>query len=367
MRVRRGSAAVVILVVCVGSRGFADDAPATLPSPLADPVHDEVWAAYHQAFEALASGDTDRARQRLQDVVRAHPTHPAAKRAEKVLLDLPPLAPPAPAPMTPEQALRHESPSRGARAELVLFQTLHGVVAGLELCQVIDCDSARPYAAALMGGGAAGLGLSLLGTRKGVRAGHAEMTDSGVLWGAWSGLAISQIRGDQDDKSVWTTVLVGQGVGLGIGALAWNGPKPTAGQVAMASSAGTWATLLTLFTHGIAEFDASPPILWTSLLIAGDVGILAGAALAYQVPVSRGRVYLVNAGGILGFMAGSVVAAFGKPSAPRIFVPMMAGTLAGLALAVHKTSDWDLPAAAPSFAILPHADGGITAALGGPF
>lgn len=367
MRVRRGAAVVVILVLCAGSRGYADDSPATLPTSAADPVHDEVWAAYHQAFKALASGDADLARQRLQDIVRAHPTHPAARRAEKVLLDLPPLSPPAPLPMTPEQALRKEVPSRGARAELVLFQTLHGVVAGLELCQVIDCDSARPYAAALMGGGAAGLGLSLLGTRKGVRAGHAEMTDGGVLWGAWNGLAISQIRDDLDDEAIWTTVLLGQGVGLGIGALAWNGPKPTAGQVAMASSAGIWATVLTIFTHGITEFDASPRLLWTSLLLASDVGILAGAALAYKVPVSRGRVYLVNAGGILGFMAGSVVAAHGEHSGPQIFVPMMVGTLAGLALAVHQTSDWDVPAGAPHLAILPHADGGITAALGGQF
>jgi hypothetical protein len=371
--VRRGWLVIALVSLCVGSRGDADELPSSLPSasasasaPATEPDDDPSWRAYHEAFFALASGDTVRARQRLEDLVRAHPEHPAATRAKSVLADLPPAPPVVTVPLPPDEALRTETPSRGARAELVLFQTLHGVVAGLELCQVIDCDDARPYAASLMSGGGLGLGLSILGTRQGVRAGHTAMMDSGVLWGAWNGFGVSQIR-ESNEKALYASMLVGQAVGLGVGALAWNGPRPTAGQVATASAVGTWATLLTAFVHGMTEFDASGRTIWTTLLLAGDAGLLAGAALAYRVPVSRGRVYLVNAGGILGLLAGSIFVHYGEPSGPKIFVPLTAGTVLGLGLAIYSTRGWDLPANAPSLAVVPQAGGGLSAVVGGRF
>src|SRR5436190_710957 len=47
-----------------------------------------------------------------------------------------------------------EQPESGPRAELALFHTIHGIVVGVEVCVVSQCDSASAFVAlALLGGG----------------------------------------------------------------------------------------------------------------------------------------------------------------------------------------------------------------------
>src|SRR5690349_9569358 len=142
---RRGSTgvkvaiALAILLPVVSARAQSEPPPAGEPTPAAEPTpasdaipaaapdpNDRAWILYHAAFSALAKGDKDTARARLEELVRTYPDHPVSVRALEALALLGgsvSVKPDEPAP--PD--LRHEVKSKSARAELALLQTIHGI------------------------------------------------------------------------------------------------------------------------------------------------------------------------------------------------------------------------------------------------
>jgi hypothetical protein len=296
------------------------------------------------------------------------PGHPAAQQAAALLRIIRTGgAEPAPADSPPEDAGAGERPSRGSRAELVIFQTGHGVVAGFELCAALECQGARPHALALMSGGVLGLGLSWLGSSRGVTAGQVELLDTGTLWGAWNGFEASQITVEHTSGAkFWRTMMIGQSGGLLLGGLLWYPLQPTSGQVALASTFGAWGTVGTLLVLATFDSRGSGTTLWTTLLIAGDASLVIGAVAASGSTISRGRTLLIDAGGILGLLAGGLLGS-GSSSAQGVAIPALLGTAVGLGIASFATRDWDVPATNARVTVAPMPGGGAVASLGGTF
>jgi hypothetical protein len=100
---------------------------------------------------------------------------------------------------------------------------------------------------------------------------------------------------------------------------------------------------------------------------------VGGAFFARAVPMTASRVLLIDAGGLLGTLTGmgvSVLAQGSDPAPEPTLGVGLAGTLIGLGLAYHLTSDWDEDddddAAGPRLA-LAHRAGGAQVTFTAPW
>jgi hypothetical protein len=318
-------------------------------------------ARYHGAFEALARGERDVAVRLLQSIVETAPQHSLAARARKLLSDLAATAPPPPRPSSwvaednvglephtraaPQPIAHEQHPTSIARAELVFFQTLHGIALGAEVCAMAGCDSSQPWVLSMMLGGGAGFATSWHFSRHGVTPGLSRALTDGVLWGAANGIGLA-LATDATDHSYATGAFLasGQLAGLGLAGLLYAELEPSAGQVSLTMSGGLWS--LAVFGQLIGAFDPHyDPQTWAALLMGtGNAGVLAGALLAHSVPMTTSRVLLIDAGGLLGTLSGlglAVLAQGDDVHAAATLVPGLLGTLTGLGVAYYLTQDWD--------------------------
>jgi len=283
---------------------------------------DAAWIAYDGAFRDAAAGDLPLARSRLAEIAARWPGHPAEARVQTLADRL------APRPKDPR------APSNVARGELVFWSTLGGVSIAANLCAAIECSTDRELAGVytLTVGGA--LALSLAASRRGIRQGQAQLYNSAQTWGAWNALMINDGFPETAEEAGVAIALQLGGLAAGIGL--WQTWRPTQGDVALTNSFLLWGTVLTLFGHLAA--DEEPEL--RTVIVAGDIAILLGALVSRQVDMSRGRTLLMDVGGILGMLAGGLIA-IASDDQTAAGVALMVGTGAGLAIAVAGTTDWD--------------------------
>jgi hypothetical protein len=252
----------------------------------------------------------------------------------------------------------------GARAQLALYQTLHGIGVGIELCALADCNDAKIVVSAATLGGLLGLGTALYATRNGITEGHARAIDTGTVWGFWQALALSAVDSDNFSGRQWAGILLaGQLAGLGVGEAVGELVKPRAGTVALADTAGTWAGVLTLLGHAATNFSASKNATWLSILALSDVGFALGAAGGQFIQMSGGRTLIIDAGGIMGMLVGMAAATVASktPSANDgfFFGSAIAGSVIGLGLATWLSTGWDEPEIPAHVLIMPTQGGGM--------
>lgn len=346
---------------------------ATAPTPPLGPGQvEEAWERYHDAFLAIANGDRARGRRLLREVIDRFGAHPATDLAAEILASLStPLPPPQKA--THRAQFGPEGPSALARAELATFQTLYGITAGGLFCGALSCNDERLLVGSLAIGGATGLAVSLLGTRGGITPGRAQTIDAASGWGLFNGFALAGAA-DLDTAPTFGLMLASQIAGVGA-ALAINRYRdPRGGDVSRATSFGLWAGVLTLFVHGATDFDASGRAVNTSLLVVVDAALVTAGVLNYLdiAPVSRGRMLLIDAGGVVGALVGMGVPIFiaNSTGSPEVFfTSAILGTISGLGLTTYLTRDWDdFDVPDVSIGVLPSTEGeGASIVLGGRF
>ena len=333
----------------------------SIQSPSAD-FDDSAWRQYHLAFRAWLEGRRDEALRLLEDLLTREPTHPASLYAAEILA----LSKKAPAEAGPEALSERddgEGPSTLGRAELAIFQTLHGVGAGVEFCFIAKCGDERTAAVAVLLAGTAGLGASLFFTRGNIPSGHAQLINAGVLYGLFNGLGINQlIKLDDTQKSA--AVLLGTqffGMGLGIGLA---GPlDPDSGTVSLANTVAIWSGILMLYGFGMTTLDETNEQRWLTEMLVVDLAAIGGAALSHIYPMSRGRTLLIDAGGILGVLAGLAGATIAgheaDMEASQFFGWLTAGTVLGLGAATFFTHGWDAPDIDGGFSVIPTEGGAM--------
>lgn len=330
----------------------------TVAQAPADPACEAVQPRYVEGFEALVRGEEARALEALDAVVRACPTHPFA--AELARLARTRLAEaPAPAPAAPEaelaapQDLRSELPTRLARAELVSIQTLHGATQGLLLCASADCSDGRAIAGSALAGAAVGLGVSLLVFPEGVRPGQALAINSGSAWGAIYGVMFNELVDDSSGDGDVPRVMLSMAAFTGAGALAAQAWQPAAGQVSMVNSGGLWAGVLTGLLLSTGE-DVDDRTFFGMELTALSAGMVGMGIAAAGHPVSRGRMLVIDAGGILGGLAGAAAVYFAdQDPGDGLALGTAVGVGAGLAATTLLTRNFDAPELPEGVALLP--------------
>ncbi len=328
----------------------AAEPPQAPPPPAPRPTLDEAWSLYHQAFLAHVNGSPEASIQLLGELRERFPDHPAADRAGLVLQGF------------ERTKADRRAVSQLARAELISFQTLHGIGVGAELCALARCDDARAVVGSLVLGGGTALTTTLLTTRGGIPESLPVAINDGTIWGLWNGIALvgaSRVSG----PAVAGVLMLGQALGTGGAALAHTLLDPTAGQVSLTMSGAIWANVLTAEVLGIAEFTAPPATTFGAFLAATWVGTAVGGIAAGRAPMSRGRVLMIDASGILGTLVGvafPVVIRNGEPDMVEFFASGLAGTVVGLTAGAILTRNWDADdeeGPAVSVALSPTSDG----------
>lgn len=275
------------------------------------------------------------------------------------------------------ESLELESTSQGGRTALVLGQAAHGLVLGGELWWLSYDDplaDSSPGVATIMGlgGAAAGITTALLLTPNGIDRGHAALLNTGPLWGGVAAFAASRAHYGIGPRGRVGFAVLGQGVGLGLGHLAWKLFEPTYVQTWIVDSTVFWTTLL-LTTGAVAvdPFDFPPrrPIL-AGLHVWGITGgLIAGGLLAAIAPEMRGsRLAALHLGGVLGGLAGlglGGIAAPGRGAAWGFTLGAPIG-IATAALLTHRQPSTENETAL-SFGMTEFDDGTRGLSIGGVF
>ncbi|MFP2932924.1 hypothetical protein ACLESO_48805, partial [Pyxidicoccus sp. 3LG] len=223
---------------------------------------------------------------------------------------------------------------------------------GLLLCGIADCSGQAFAAVSLLGAGA-GAASTLLLARNGVTSGQGAAINSGTIWGFWFGIT-AQAAIEMDDNASLATVMAGAAGFTGVGILLAHSARPTAGQVSMANSGGLWAGVVTALLLATSDSDDDQTFFAIEIGATG-AGIVSLAILSRSISVSRGRMLLIDAGGILGGLLGATATYLvaGDNSGDAILVGSAAGVVGGLVLATHLTRDFDAPGTGPQAMLTP--------------
>lgn len=306
---------------------------------MADTRDDAGWQLYHDTFAALLNRERNRARTLAARLLREYPGHPATRSIEyareSLGIDGGTLA-------TDRPRSLEEAPSSSARAELALFQAMHGIYLGVEFGLLVESESGTAYVALALAGGAAGAAISLEAVPD-VTSGRRALLNGGVIWGV-TNAALLLVAIDPEVDSAAPIVLplmAGQLGGLAVGASMFR-LNPTAGQVGLVNSGAQWAGAITGLLLGAVQPDFSDQGYALAILAAVDGGLGLGAYLASRYPrVSRAQTLVLDAGGIFGAVAGGGAAVLVQNDFDRsALLGAAIGAAAGLGVTAYLTRDW---------------------------
>ncbi|HYH95242.1 hypothetical protein [Hyalangium sp.] len=343
----------------------ADVPLSTPPLPSSSDPCASAESDYLRGFDALVTGDDETALGAFERVLAACPTHPyAGELARLAQIRL------GPGVELAEAALfGAEKPTGFARGSLVVWQTLHGATQGALLCGIADCEGRAFLGVSLLGAGAGAAASWLLTREAGVTSGQAAAINSGTTWGVGYGIAAMEVFDINSDAGNFATIMGSMagltGAGIAVALLT----SPSAGQVSMANSGGLWSGVVTALL--LSTMDGETKDFFAIESVVTGVGITSFALLSKTYPVSRGRMLLIDSGGIIGGLLGAATAALlGVKEGEPIAISAALGTLSGLGVTTWITRDFDGPSTpAPEITLAPTVLGRGAAGLmlGGRF
>ncbi|MFP2911606.1 hypothetical protein ACLESD_42590 [Pyxidicoccus sp. 3LFB2] len=317
-----------------------DTASVTSPPLVATPEACSASAEtdYTEGFEALVQGRDAQALEAFEQVLAVCPQHPYA--SELIRLARARLTPGGQLALEAAREMGPERRSSAGLAGMTVLQTLHGATQGILLCAIAECSGQGYAAVSLLGAGAGAAGTLLL-ARDGVTSGQAAVVNSGTVWGFWFGIASMLALDLEGDDALAATMLGGAGF-TGVGILLAATLRPTAGQVSMANSGGLWAGVVTALLVATAD-TGEAKTLFAIELGTTAVGIATLAMLSDTLAVSRGRMLIIDAGGILGGLLGATATFLtaGDDAGDAILVGSAVGVVTGLAVTAYITRDFD--------------------------
>lgn len=293
--------------------------------------------AYEAATELSAAGDHAGAARRLRWVVSEAAGSEWATLAASKLVEV-------------EALLDAPGRMSGAtRAGLVTFGTVFTTWLGVGTLILTDSDSVELAGLALIGGPIVGMTYTLDITRTSAMSdGQASLVNLGGVWGVWQG-AGAMIAADAPGKVGVAASMAGGLLGLGLTRSIVADRKVTSGDASLITASGVWGTWLTLCAVLAADVDDSDAVV-TAALVGGDVALLAGAAAARSANMSRGRVRLITAGGMVGALYGWGATVLGDIESDRGgWGAIGTGTVVGLLAGTYLTRGMDASAPTDGF------------------
>lgn len=239
------------------------------------------------------------------------------------------------------QALSTEkqfSASSGGRTELIVWSTFYGASLGVILPAALGAESPEPYGIGLLVGAPVGYGLSTAyANRHPVSPGQARLMTFGSWWGAFQGMGWREVLdiGDsiqqhcfpteediecfdfrvESDRAPYTASLIGGLAGMAAGTYIGRNRPITASTALVTNLAAIWGSWFGLVIGEQIDVEQDQffnndedETALTTVLIAGNVGLLAGALAAPGIGWSTRQAWTVHLAGITGVIGGFGIA-----------------------------------------------------------
>lgn len=242
---------------------------------------------------------------------------------------------------------------RISRVELQVFGTLYGSWLGIAVPAAFGAEGPEAYGAGLLIGGPGGLfGSRAMQRARPMSEGQARAISWGGIWGTWQGGGWSEVLGfgtdeicepnfcydtGESSEEIFASMIVGGLAGIVTGALIARNPVRS-GVSSGAQGGSIWGTIYGALGAVLVDPDADGNGALTTALIAGNVGLLAGGALAAKYDMSRSRIRVINLGALAGGVGGLGLDLLFQPDSDRtlVAIPLLT-SLIGLGIAVNST------------------------------
>lgn len=238
--------------------------------------------------------------------------------------------------------LQDDGIDRRGRIEFIVLTSLYGIYFGSTMpFAFINNPGGGWVGLSLLGFTTAAVLSSILGTMNSeMTPGQASSASVGMLWGLltggmlFAGLSTSSISASDGLKLLFIGPLVGYAAGVIIPRFT----RPTAGQIALGSSAGIWLAGYSAMIWGAIVSTGglgtiSPWSVVIPVLASAYGGLIGGVLLHGKLDWSRSRTLLINLGGVLGTVLASGVFSLasigGSFNTPVFLITMLLSSLAG--------------------------------------
>lgn len=278
---------------------------------------------YEDAFRLIVEGDYGEAYDRLDEIISMYPGTIYARLAQDRRRRLEELN---------LSSIKRKKIDQSGRIESVVFSTLYSTWLGMGSARLAKADSGKAIAAGMMIGAPAGLLTSLALTRNAkLSRGQAELINFSGYWGTWQGLGLAIILDKNDDeKTMISSAMAGGLLGILTTSILTRKIDLSLGDASLIHYGGLWGTWLSFlagFLAGIKDGDDHLAL----VLLGGNLGAAATAALSSKIEMSLGQASLTSLSGIVGtLVAGGFLLIFQPDSERAIWGTLMAGGILGL-------------------------------------
>ena len=249
------------------------------------------------------------------------------------------------------------------RTELLVWSTGYGLSLGVALPLALGADEPTVYGLGLIAGAPAGYLAARRYLRdRSISEGQARAITFGGSWGAWQGFGLTQILTSDDctvyrddfgneyctgdngpsGEEVMSGMILGSLAGVATGAYLARKPIDS-GTATTVSFGGLWGTAFGAGIAGLADLEDEAALLST-VLAAGNAGLLGAAIGQRSWQLSRSRARLISIAGVGGALvgAGTTLLVQTEDEKVAILLPML-GATAGLIAGAVWTRDEDAP------------------------
>jgi hypothetical protein len=293
------------------------------------------------ARDLQRDGRPDAARELLRYLHARYGATPAAHAADSLLRTLP-----------------GSGPIGNGRTGFVTFNTAYGAFLGAAIPAAFGASGSGEYGAGLLAGAPLGFFVSRAFAHAHFRsAGQAGIASFATAWGTWQGLGLQRAFNIGDEKicqdsfcytnssdtAPWAAMSLGGIAGIGVGWALASTKEIRPGTATMISHSALWGTWFGVSVGRAAGLHDDG--LWASMLIVGDVALLASIPAARYWQPTSSRVRLISAAGLAGGLAGFGIDLIANPDDDKVIFAIPAVTSAiGLlvgTLATRHQSDLD--------------------------
>ena len=224
------------------------------------------------------------------------------------------------------------------RVELVAWGTLYGAWMGIVVPAALSVEQPELWGVGLLAGGPLGYAAAQsYANSHHVTLGEARAMSFGFRWGTMQAIGwLGELTDNASAETVFTTMGLGGLGGMVLGGATARRNHLTAGQVAYSAQGYYWGTYYALTLVAIANIDGHTGR-W--ILAGGDIGMLAGAAMAPE-GITAGRAWLTSAMGIAGMAAGFGLDLIIQPDNTKLLlgIPMVTSAV-GLILGTRSARE----------------------------
>ena len=223
-------------------------------------------------------------------------------------------------------------------------QTVHGLIVGLEVCAIAECEDFRVFGPVLAVGTLGGLIGSIVYSDDGISSGRAAAINTGTVFGFGHGALLAFAFEAGSPREVSASLLAGQLVGTIAGGALWDRHgKPSLDDMAFAAGFGA----LSLYATGpgwAGDEETSQLVRGLSAIAIMDGAITTAWIVRKELPMSWGRGGIIAVSGFAGAFGGLGVDALiegDDPNVTTLMLLMAAGTYTGAIVAALNTRGFD--------------------------